>query len=50
MFSGTSACARELQAKVAACTANMTTVYCKKETQLLVVKYVTVMILKMTFW
>lgn len=27
---GKSACAGELRAKVAACTANMTTVYCKK--------------------
>jgi len=28
---GKSACAGELQAKVAACTANMTTVHCKKK-------------------
>ena len=28
---GKSACARELQAKVAACNANMTAVYCKKK-------------------
>jgi len=28
---GTSAYAGELQAKVSACTANMTTVYCKKK-------------------